>query len=452
MRSGGRSTKADRDAWLHAARTSLAPGAVCAAAGATASAGSAAPTTARRRTSRRADPDRSRTCTPVAGSVWARERVARRSRRNRTTCHPWDVMGPCLHVFLGTKAQYIKTAPLLRLMDERTVRYRLIDSGQHARLATSLRTSWPCGIPTTSSAAPVTSTRAPGPAMVGHPRRPARLGSAAASRGLRRRRRHLHRPRRHALDVARDADGSPGRPPGRPPGGGPAVPQPAPPVPRGGDPAPRHALVGAAVRTHDRGCCQPRRHGRAGAGRGGRRQHLDRGGGSIRRHRRARKRTGRRQHAPGGEPAQREGRPPLPRPAAAPRRRAPGPLRRHGPTRDVLARKGALGPSSGQASTSGRSPRTPSSRRGSGPHRSWSPTAGRSRRSARSSGCPTLLWRARSERPDGLGANIVLSRYEPAVVDAFVADPERLRRPPADLRVRPSARILDVLERSSRPP
>ena len=45
-----------------------------------------------------------------------------------------------LHVFLGTKAQYIKSAPLLRLMDERAVPYRLIDSGQHAKLATSLRT------------------------------------------------------------------------------------------------------------------------------------------------------------------------------------------------------------------------------------------------------------------------------------------------------------------------
>ncbi len=44
-----------------------------------------------------------------------------------------------LHVFLGTKAQYIKTAPLLRLMDEQGVDYRLIDSGQHAALSTGLR-------------------------------------------------------------------------------------------------------------------------------------------------------------------------------------------------------------------------------------------------------------------------------------------------------------------------
>ena len=44
-----------------------------------------------------------------------------------------------IHVFLGTKAQYIKTAPLLRLMDERGVDYRLIDSGQHGALSVGLR-------------------------------------------------------------------------------------------------------------------------------------------------------------------------------------------------------------------------------------------------------------------------------------------------------------------------
>ncbi|MFA9429683.1 UDP-N-acetylglucosamine 2-epimerase [Egicoccus sp. AB-alg2] len=44
-----------------------------------------------------------------------------------------------IHVFLGTKAQYIKTAPLLRLLDARGVPYRLIDSGQHAALSVGLR-------------------------------------------------------------------------------------------------------------------------------------------------------------------------------------------------------------------------------------------------------------------------------------------------------------------------
>ena len=44
-----------------------------------------------------------------------------------------------IHVFIGTKAQYVKTAPLLRLMDERGIAYRLIDSGQHAALSRELR-------------------------------------------------------------------------------------------------------------------------------------------------------------------------------------------------------------------------------------------------------------------------------------------------------------------------
>ncbi|MFO7961501.1 MAG: UDP-N-acetylglucosamine 2-epimerase [Nitriliruptoraceae bacterium] len=44
-----------------------------------------------------------------------------------------------IHVFLGTKAQYIKTAPLLRLLDAGEVPYRLIDSGQHASLSEGLR-------------------------------------------------------------------------------------------------------------------------------------------------------------------------------------------------------------------------------------------------------------------------------------------------------------------------
>lgn len=44
-----------------------------------------------------------------------------------------------IHVFIGTKAQYIKTAPLIRFFDERGIGYRLIDSGQHASLTLSLR-------------------------------------------------------------------------------------------------------------------------------------------------------------------------------------------------------------------------------------------------------------------------------------------------------------------------
>ena len=60
-------------------------------------------------------------------------------------------------------------------------------------------------------------------------------------------------------------------------------------------------------------------------------------------------------------------------------------------------------------------------------------------------GVPTLLWRARTERSDGLGANVVLSRYDKVVVDAFLGDPECHRRPSAPLDARPSEAILSVL-------
>ncbi len=44
-----------------------------------------------------------------------------------------------LTVFIGTKAQYVKMAPLLHLLDDNKVDYRLIDSGQHAQLAVDFR-------------------------------------------------------------------------------------------------------------------------------------------------------------------------------------------------------------------------------------------------------------------------------------------------------------------------
>lgn len=46
---------------------------------------------------------------------------------------------PQLHVFIGTKAQYIKTAPVLKRLDDRGVAYRLIDSGQHSAISATLR-------------------------------------------------------------------------------------------------------------------------------------------------------------------------------------------------------------------------------------------------------------------------------------------------------------------------
>jgi UDP-N-acetylglucosamine 2-epimerase (non-hydrolysing) len=60
-------------------------------------------------------------------------------------------------------------------------------------------------------------------------------------------------------------------------------------------------------------------------------------------------------------------------------------------------------------------------------------------------GVPTLLWRAHTERPDGLGVNVVISGYQTEVVEAFLADPERLRHPSVTTRARPSDEIIDTL-------
>jgi UDP-N-acetylglucosamine 2-epimerase (non-hydrolysing) len=45
-------------------------------------------------------------------------------------------------------------------------------------------------------------------------------------------------------------------------------------------------------------------------------------------------------------------------------------------------------------------------------------------------GVPTLLWRHRTERSDGLGENVVLTHYDRVAVESMLADPERWRRTP----------------------
>ena len=60
-------------------------------------------------------------------------------------------------------------------------------------------------------------------------------------------------------------------------------------------------------------------------------------------------------------------------------------------------------------------------------------------------GVPVLLWRDRTDRADGLGENAVLSHYDPGVVAAFLADPERCRRAPRLPQSSPSQEILEVL-------
>ncbi len=63
-------------------------------------------------------------------------------------------------------------------------------------------------------------------------------------------------------------------------------------------------------------------------------------------------------------------------------------------------------------------------------------------------GVPTLLWRERSERPDGLDANVVASRYDDVIIERFLADPEAYRVPRLRPTGNPSAEILQVLEDS----
>ncbi len=60
-------------------------------------------------------------------------------------------------------------------------------------------------------------------------------------------------------------------------------------------------------------------------------------------------------------------------------------------------------------------------------------------------GVPCLLWRDRTERPDGVGDNVVVGRYDDAVVDRFLVDPETHRRHARMGDARPSVEVADVL-------
>ena len=44
-----------------------------------------------------------------------------------------------IHIFIGTKAQYVKTAPVIKELDSRGIGYNLIDSGQHAQISQKYR-------------------------------------------------------------------------------------------------------------------------------------------------------------------------------------------------------------------------------------------------------------------------------------------------------------------------
>ena len=51
----------------------------------------------------------------------------------------------------------------------------------------------------------------------------------------------------------------------------------------------------------------------------------------------------------------------------------------------------------------------------------------------------------RTERPDGVGENVVVSGYDGAKADAFLADPYRWRRPRRLGDEQPAAQVVDVL-------
>ena len=43
-----------------------------------------------------------------------------------------------IHIFIGTKAQFIKMAPIMINLNDRDIPYTFIDSGQHAKLVNDL--------------------------------------------------------------------------------------------------------------------------------------------------------------------------------------------------------------------------------------------------------------------------------------------------------------------------
>ncbi len=60
-------------------------------------------------------------------------------------------------------------------------------------------------------------------------------------------------------------------------------------------------------------------------------------------------------------------------------------------------------------------------------------------------GVPTLLWRARTERRDGVGENVVISAYDMATIDEFLTDTERYRRDPLESEWSPAVAVVDHL-------
>lgn len=62
-------------------------------------------------------------------------------------------------------------------------------------------------------------------------------------------------------------------------------------------------------------------------------------------------------------------------------------------------------------------------------------------------GIPTILFRSETERKEGLGENVVISYFKDEIVDEFVENYEDYRRPPISIEVSPTNKIVDYLEK-----
>lgn len=60
-------------------------------------------------------------------------------------------------------------------------------------------------------------------------------------------------------------------------------------------------------------------------------------------------------------------------------------------------------------------------------------------------GVPTLLFRRETERMEGLGANVILSGFDQAIIEKFTDDPHRYRREPVVHGASPSETIIQVI-------
>ena len=71
--------------------------------------------------------------------IGRRERFCLRDVELRWSWKGAEKQGVMIHFFIGTKAQFIKMAPVMVELEKRGVAFRYIDSGQHAELTRSLR-------------------------------------------------------------------------------------------------------------------------------------------------------------------------------------------------------------------------------------------------------------------------------------------------------------------------